>query len=91
MLEGKFNLIKELPLPEDYLKLRKQVGFNPKTIESVELGLPNSWYRIHIKDKNKVIAMGRIIGDGSIAFQILDVIALPNHQKQGLGKLIMVL
>ena len=33
--------------------------------------------------------MGRIIGDGGTAFQIVDIAVEPEHQGQGLGKLIM--
>ncbi|KAG1074761.1 hypothetical protein G6F42_025680 [Rhizopus arrhizus] len=33
--------------------------------------------------------MGRIIGDGYLFLQIVDVAVLPEHQKKGLGKIIM--
>ncbi|KZT57235.1 hypothetical protein CALCODRAFT_496358 [Calocera cornea HHB12733] len=37
----------------------------------------------------RVVGMGRLIGDGALSMQIVDVIVLPLHQKRGLGKLIM--
>jgi ribosomal protein S18 acetylase RimI-like enzyme len=33
--------------------------------------------------------MGRVIGDGGTAFQIVDIAVEPAHQGQGLGKRIM--
>jgi GNAT superfamily N-acetyltransferase len=33
--------------------------------------------------------MGRVIGDGGTAFQIVDIAVLPSHQGKGLGKLIL--
>jgi GNAT superfamily N-acetyltransferase len=33
--------------------------------------------------------MGRVIGDGGTAFQIVDIAVLPEHQKRGLGKRIV--
>ncbi|KZO96864.1 hypothetical protein CALVIDRAFT_597998 [Calocera viscosa TUFC12733] len=37
----------------------------------------------------RVVGMGRLVGDGAIAMQMVDVIVLPSHQKRGLGKLVM--
>jgi GNAT superfamily N-acetyltransferase len=33
--------------------------------------------------------MGRVIGDGALAYYIQDIIVLPAFQKQGVGRLIM--
>jgi len=33
--------------------------------------------------------MGRVIGDGGLFFQIVDIAVLPEHQGQGLGKAIV--
>ncbi|MFS9532311.1 GNAT family N-acetyltransferase, partial [Klebsiella pneumoniae] len=35
------------------------------------------------------IAMGRIVGDGAINFDIVDVAVDPAHQGKGLGRLVM--
>jgi ribosomal protein S18 acetylase RimI-like enzyme len=33
--------------------------------------------------------MGRVIGDGGTAFQIVDMCVMPEHQGEGLGKKVM--
>ena len=38
---------------------------------------------------DKLIGLGRIVGDGSIYFYIQDIIVVPEYQGQGLGKVIM--
>ncbi|KAF2205877.1 hypothetical protein GQ43DRAFT_158507 [Delitschia confertaspora ATCC 74209] len=35
------------------------------------------------------VAMGRLIGDGALFLQLVDVAVHPDHQKKGLGKRIM--
>ena len=46
-------------------------------------------FSICISDHDKVIGIGRVIGDGAIYFYIQDVIVLPEYQGKGIGKLIM--
>lgn len=35
------------------------------------------------------IRIGRVIGDGGCFFEIVDITVLPEHQKKGVGELIM--
>jgi len=44
---------------------------------------------VQILHAGEPIGMGRVIGDGGSAFQVVDIAVLPEHQGQGLGKLIM--
>ncbi|WP_258785337.1 GNAT family N-acetyltransferase, partial [Klebsiella pneumoniae] len=43
----------------------------------------------HILWQETPIAMGRIVGDGAINFDIVDVAVDPAHQGKGLGRLVM--
>ena len=78
-----------IPTIEDYLRLRIAAGLSPKTVEQASAGLPNSWHGVTATHNDTVIGMGRIIGDGGTAFQIVDIALERAHQGQGLGKAIM--
>ncbi|MBU1305473.1 MAG: GNAT family N-acetyltransferase [Alphaproteobacteria bacterium] len=77
------------PALEDYLRLRIAAGLSPKTVEQATAGLPNTWYGVTIVHAGRTIGMGRIIGDGGTAFQIVDIALEPAHHGKGLGKAIM--
>ena len=82
-------LIAGTPGVEDYRRLRKVAGLSEKTQAAAEAGLPNTWYAVTIQHVGRTIGMGRIIGDGGTAFQIVDIAVEPEHQGKGLGKRIM--
>ena len=74
---------------EDYLRLRVAAGLSAKTLQQATAGLPNTWHAVQIIHRDSVVGMGRIIGDGGTAFQIVDIALEPAHQGRGLGKAIM--
>jgi ribosomal protein S18 acetylase RimI-like enzyme len=84
-----YALLPEAPGIEDYLRLRVVAGLSPKTREQAELGLPNSWFGVTMMFEGEPVGMGRVIGDGGTAFQIVDIALDPAHQGKGLGKAIM--
>lgn len=88
MTDG-YSLVPEIPAVDDYLRLRVVAGLSPKTIEGARIGLPNSWFGVTLKFEGKAVGMGRVIGDGGTAFQIVDIAVEPEHQGKGLGKRIM--
>lgn len=84
-----YVLVHEAPSIDDYLRLRAVSGLSPKTREGAAAGLPNTWYGVHVLFEGRPVAMGRVIGDGGTAFQIVDMAVEPEHQGKGLGKAIM--
>jgi GNAT superfamily N-acetyltransferase len=74
---------------EDYLRLRRVAGLSAKSAEGAAIGLPNTWYGVTVLHAGRPVGMGRIIGDGGTAFQIVDIAVEPAHQGKGLGKRIM--
>ena len=77
------------PALKDYLRLRIAAGLSPKTVEQAAAGLPNTWHGVTVVHEGRAIGMGRIIGDGGTAFQIVDIALEPAHHGKGLGKAIM--
>lgn len=74
---------------EDYDALRTAVGWSAYEKAEIEEGLKNTLFTVVGYSEGKAIAMGRVIGDGKLAFYIQDVIVLPDFQGQGIGTAIM--
>jgi len=83
------DLIVGTPDADDYRRLRQVTGLSEKTQAAAEAGLPNTWYAVTIRHDGRTVGMGRVIGDGGTAFQIVDIAVEPEHQGKGLGKRIV--
>ncbi|MEU0462871.1 MULTISPECIES: GNAT family N-acetyltransferase [unclassified Amycolatopsis] len=79
----------ETPAVELYQRLRVGAGLSPKSTVAATAGLAGSWFAVVAYHGDRPIGMGRVIGDGGTAFQIVDMCVLPEHQGRGVGKKIM--
>jgi ribosomal protein S18 acetylase RimI-like enzyme len=79
----------ETPPVEVYQRLRVGAGLSPKSTAAAAAGLAGTWYAVVAYRDDHPVGMGRVIGDGGTAFQIVDMCVLPEHQGRGLGKKIM--
>jgi ribosomal protein S18 acetylase RimI-like enzyme len=86
---SEYTLVEITPNTEDYINIRIKAGLSGRTPEAAKIGLSNSIFAVQIIYKEQTVGIGRIIGDGGCFFQIVDVAVLPDHQKKGLGKMIM--
>ncbi|CAM5674446.1 GNAT family N-acetyltransferase [Kitasatospora aureofaciens] len=84
-----YELRPGVPAVDVFRRLRTDAGLSDRTPEAVALGLPNTWHGVVLHHEGEPIGMGRIIGDGGTAFQIVDICVHPAHQGKGLGKRIM--
>lgn len=90
-----YRLKRSVPSTVDYRNLRKLAGLTPVTEAQAARVAAGSWYGCHITyrghDDNqaRAVAMGRIIGDGGWYFHIADMATLPEHQRKGLGSIIL--
>jgi predicted N-acetyltransferase YhbS len=84
-----YKLISGVPSIEDYCRLRVSAGLSPKSPEAAAAGLPNTLFGVVVLKDNKVIGMGRVIGDGGLFYQVVDIAVEPEHQRRGLGKAIV--
>ncbi len=84
-----FRLIKRVAPLDDFLHLRQITGLTPRSRSAAEKGLPLSLFGVHILDGEKVIAMGRVVGDGALNFELVDIAVDPEYQGRGLGSAIM--
>jgi len=84
-----YTTLHAIPSAETYRQLRIAAGLSPKSAEAAARGLPNTLFAVQLLHAGRPIAMGRVIGDGGTAFQVVDIAVLPEHQGRGLGKRIM--
>ncbi|MFJ1705914.1 GNAT family N-acetyltransferase [Kitasatospora sp. NPDC088346] len=84
-----YELRPGVPPVDVYRHLRTVAGLSDKAAEAAALGLPNTWFGVVLHHGDEPVGMGRIIGDGGTAFQIVDICVHPAHQGRGLGRLIM--
>lgn len=84
-----YSLHAETPSAADYLRLRIEAGLTPKTAEGAAAGLPNTVYAVVVRKSDAAVGMGRVIGDGGLFFQVVDIAVQPDHQGKGLGKAIV--
>ncbi len=75
--------------PEDFVTLRASVGFMQTPIHQAEKALEKGLFSIMAMDEDKVIGMGRLVGDGIMYSYIQDVCILPEYQGKGIGKAII--
>ena len=81
----------ECPDPDEYRRLRVAAGLSPKTREAAETGLPGTLYAVCVRNANQLVGMGRIVGDGGLNYEIVDMAVAPGYQRRGIGYRIMEL
>ena len=54
-----------------------------------ETRLRNSLCSICAYHQDKLVGMGRVVGDGAVYFMVVDLAVLPEYQGKGIGKEIM--
>lgn len=86
---GDYDLVSGVASPSDYLHLRIKAGLSAKRIESAVAGLPNTLFGVLVRHGEEIVGMGRVIGDGGLFYQIVDIAVDPAHQGRGLGKAIV--
>ena len=62
-----------VPSAEEFCDMRVRAGLSAKSIEAAKMGLPNSLYGISAREYGRLIAMGRVVGDGGCNFEVVDV------------------
>lgn len=84
-----YTTLHAIPSAETYCQLRVGAGLSAKSAEAAARGLPNTLFAVQLLHEGLPVGMGRVIGDGGTAFQVVDIAVLPAHQGRGLGKRIM--
>ncbi|WNS40949.1 GNAT family N-acetyltransferase [Paenibacillus sp. MMS20-IR301] len=84
-----FELIERLPTVGEHAALWAAVGWGTVNQDMSAASLGGSVYGVVIQHEDRIIGMGRIVGDGSMYFYIQDVAVLPEFQSRGAGQQIV--
>ena len=72
--------------PEEYMDLRKMVGWMEFPLEEAKNCVENADMVICVRDDEKAIGVVRLLWDGGYVAFLSDVIVAPEYQRQGIGK-----
>ncbi|MCU8010287.1 GNAT family N-acetyltransferase [Shewanella oncorhynchi] len=84
-----YQVLEGVASANDFVRLRQISGLSPRPLEGAIKALPRSLYGVQIKLAEQTVGMGRVVGDGALNFEIVDIAVDPEHQGKGLGRLIM--
>lgn len=70
---------------DEFLEVIKSVGFKTYSKEQVEKALKNTMYMVKAIINNKVVGIGRVVGDYSIVCCLSDICVRPEYQGKGIG------
>lgn len=71
--------------PEEFLEVIKSIGWKTYSKEQISKALKNTMYIVKATIDNKIVGMGRVIGDKSIACMLSDICVKPEFQGKGIG------
>ncbi len=75
--------------PEEYLHLRSQVNWRALSYVQAQKALEHSLYTLSAYEQDRLVGMGRIVGDGAVICYIQDLIVAPSLQGSGLGSALL--
>lgn len=77
--------------PETYIEVCVSAGLSVPNIEAVQRGLPRSLYSVCAVDKlGRTLGFARVVGDGGVFFEIVDVAVRKECQGNGIGRTLML-
>ncbi len=79
----------DVPGVDEFVRLRVDAGLSEKSREAATRGLAGTCFSVCVRDEEKLVGMGRVIGDGGCFYQVVDIAVHPDYQRQGIGYRIM--
>lgn len=84
-----YKTIERTPTVFEYNDVRRAAGLSVKDELAAQHGLSNTIYAVCVVHEDRVVGIGRVIGDGGLFYDIVDVAVVAEHQQRGVGKMIM--
>ena len=77
-----------LPGVDEYCDLRIATGLSAMDRHAAVEALPRSLHAVTVRDGDRLVAMGRVVGDG-LHVQVVDIAVAPDRQGEGLSRTVM--
>ena len=84
-----YTIVERTPTVKEYNDVRLRAGLTVKDEIAAQQGLSNTLFGICVVHNEAVVGIGRVIGDGGLFYDIVDVAVVAEHQQRGVGKMIM--
>lgn len=78
-------ILEEKVTVNEFLDIIESVGFKTYSKEQVEKALGNTMYMVKAIVDDKVVGIGRVVGDFSIVCCLTDICVRPEYQGRGIG------
>jgi len=88
-MPSSYPFVPATPPAEDFCRLRTLSGLTPRPLQAAKIALPRSCYGVYIEHCGSIIGMDRIVGDGALNVEIVDIAVDSEHQGKGLGRKMM--
>ena len=80
----------KIPSVEAYNQLRVNAGMNStKPYSEVKKAFEGTLFLVSVYEEDELIGLGRIVGDGGIAFIVCDIMVDKKFQRRGIANQIM--
>lgn len=74
-----------IPGVDEFIELRGASGLTKNTRAAASSGLAGTCFSVCVRDDDKLVGMGRVIGDGGCFYQVVDIAVHPEYQRRGIG------
>ena len=78
-----------VPEVHEFIELRVSAGLSRNDRDAATRGLDGTCFSVCVRDAERLVAMGRVIGDGGCFYQVVDVAVHPDYQRRGIGLQVM--
>ena len=72
--------------PEEYMELRKKVGWTEFPTEEAKACVENAYMVLCVRDDEKAVGVVRLLWDGGYVAFLSDLIVIPEYQGHGIGR-----
>lgn len=79
----------DVPDVDEFIELRRISGLTVNSVDAATRGLAGTCFSVCVRDGDRLVGMGRVIGDGGCFYQIVDIAVHPDFQRRGIGYEIM--
>lgn len=84
------HVTEEFPQNQEYMDLKVAAGLPEVEISAIATALNRSVLSLLARDDNdRLIGMGRVVGDGAFNFQLVDIMVAASHLDQGVEEMIV--